>query len=104
MRISNLAAVVGVASAILVIAPIVGAPSALADNGIVEYASCVGGGTQPPPPGVSPENWFPSVRVIETDFDSAVPPAQIVQRLVDMGVKPEDAVRRVQCFVVYAPR
>lgn len=104
MRFTNLAAVVGVAIAVLAPIALMGASSAQADSGIDEYAHCVGGGTEPPPPGVSPENWFPSVRVIATDFDSAVPPAQIVQRLVEMGVQPNDAVRRVQCFLVYAPR
>jgi hypothetical protein len=42
--------------------------------------------------------------VIATDLDSAVPPAQVVQRLVVMGVNPNDAVTRVQCFVANQPR
>ncbi len=104
MRFINHAAAVGVAIAVLAIpsAALMGAPSAHADSGIDGYARCVG--AEPPPPGVSPHNWFPSVYVIETDFDSAVPPAQIAQRLVEMGVKPNDAVTRVQCFVAYEPR
>jgi hypothetical protein len=100
------AAVVGMAIAVPLIAPVVlmGASSAHADTGVDGYARCIGGGAKPPPPGVSAEDWFPSVHVIATDLDSAVPPAQVVQRLVVMGVNPNDAVTRVQCFVANQPR
>lgn len=105
MRFINVAAAGAMAIAVLLVAPaVLVAPSAHADNGIEGYARCVGGGAQPPPPGVRPENWFPSVHVIETDVDGAVPPAQIVERLVDMGVNRPDAVRQVQCFLAYEPR
>jgi hypothetical protein len=99
-------AVGGMAIAVLLIAPgvLMRAPSAHADTGIDGYVSCVGGDTKPPPPGVSAEVWFPSVHVIQHDFDGGVPSAQIVQRLVDMGVKPSDAATRVQCFVANQPR
>ncbi|WP_407689382.1 hypothetical protein [Mycobacterium sp. HUMS_1102779] len=90
----------------LLIAPAVltGALSAHADTGLDGYARCVGGDTKPPPPGVSAEDWFPSVHVIQTDLDSGVPSAQVAQRLVEMGVKPSDAVTRVQCFLANQPR
>nr|WP_297737011.1 hypothetical protein [Mycobacterium sp.] len=100
------AAVVGMAIAVLLIAPVVlmGASSAHADTGVNGYARCLGGDAKPPPPGVSAEDWFPSVHVIATDLDSAVPPAQVAQRLVEMGVNPNDAVTRVQCFLANQPR
>jgi hypothetical protein len=106
MRSICVAAAGGVAIGVLVIAPVVlmGGPSAHADTGIDGYVRCLGGDAKPPPPGVSAENWFPSVHVIATDFDSGVPPAQIAQILVGMGVKPDDAARRVSCFVATQPR
>lgn len=106
MRFSNVAAAIGMAIAVPLFTqgvPLT-TPSAHADSGIEGYARCVGGDTKPPPPGVLPGNWFPSVHVIETDTNSGVPAAQVVQRLVEMGVKPDDAVRRVQCFMAYGPR
>ena len=106
MRLIYVAAAVGMAVAVLLIAPVVlmGASSAHADIGVNGYASCVGNGAQPPPPGVSPENWFPSVHVITTDIDSGVPSEQVIQRLVEMGVSPADAATRVRCFLINAPR
>ncbi|ETZ54457.1 hypothetical protein I549_2620 [Mycobacterium avium subsp. avium 2285 (R)] len=41
--------------------------------------------------------------MIDVDLSSGVPPEQVVQRLVDMGVKPEDAATRVRCFMANAP-
>lgn len=104
MRVADLARAVGIAAAVLSVAPLVamGASPAHADSGAESYARCVG--AEPPPPGVSPENWFPSVHIIEADFDSAIPAAEITQRLVTMGVAPKDAATRVQCFLAYAPR
>lgn len=105
-RPSHVAAAVGMAIAVLTIAPVVlmGASCAHADTGLDGYARCVGGDTKPPPPGVSAEDWFPSIHVIQTDLDSGVPSAQVAQRLVEMGVKPSDAVTRVQCFLANQPR
>jgi membrane-associated phospholipid phosphatase len=105
-RSRHVAAAVGMAIAVLLIAPVVltGAPSAHADTGVNGYARCVGGDTKPPPPGVSAEDWFPSVHVIANDLDSGVPSAQVAQRLVQMGVDPKDAVTRVQCFLANQPR
>ncbi len=103
---SCVAAAVGTAGVVLLIAPVVltGAPSAHADTGLDGYARCVGGDTKPPPPGVSAEDWFPSVHVIANDLDSGVPSAQVTQRLVQMGVDPKDAATRVQCFLANQPR
>jgi hypothetical protein len=106
MRSIYVAAVVSMAIAVLLIAPAVlmGVSSAHADTGINGYVHCLGGDAKPPPPGVDAEDWFPSVHVIAGDLDSGVPPDQVAQRLVDMGVKPNDAVTRVQCFVANQPR
>jgi hypothetical protein len=106
MRSISVAAVVSMAIPALLIAPVVlmGASSAHADTGISGYVHCVGGDAKPPPPGVDAEFWFPSVHVIANDLDSGVPPAEITRRLVDMGVKPDDAATRVQCFVANQPR
>jgi hypothetical protein len=99
-------AAVSMAIAVLLIAPLVlmGASSAHADTGVNGYAHCLGGDAKPPPPGVSAEDWFPSIHVIAGDLDSGVPSAQVALRLVEMGVKPDDAVTRVQCFLANQPR
>jgi hypothetical protein len=105
MRSICVAAAVGLAVAVLLIAPVVlMEASAHADTGINGYVQCLGGDAKPPPPGVSAEDWFPSVHVMATDLDSGVPPAQVAQILVGMGVKPDDAVTRVRCFVANQPR
>jgi hypothetical protein len=106
MRFIYVAAAVGTAIAALLVAPVVlvRASSAHADTGVYGYASCLGGDAKPPPPGVSAEDWFPSVHVIQTDIDSGDSPAQVVQILVGMGVKPSDAATRVQCFMANQPR
>jgi hypothetical protein len=106
MRFIYVAAAVSMAVAVLLIAPVVlmGAPCAHADTGVNGYVHCLGGDAKPPPPGVSAEDWFPSIHVIAGDLDSGVPPAQVALRLVDMGVKPDDAVTRVQCFLANQPR
>lgn len=104
-RFGSVALAVGTA-AVLLIAPVVlmEASSAHADTGINGYVQCLGGDAKPPPPGVSADVWFPSVHVIQTDFDGGIPPAQIVQILVGMGVNPDDAALRVRCFVATQPR
>ncbi|TAM66435.1 hypothetical protein [Mycobacterium sp.] len=98
MRLIHVAAAVGIPVVVLM-----GASPARADTGVDGYAQCIGGDAKPPPPGVSAENWFPSVHVIDTDISSGVSPTEVAQRLVNMGVKPDDAVRRVQCFLANAP-
>jgi hypothetical protein len=97
---------VGAAVGVLLVAPVVlsGASAADSDTGIEGYVRCVGGDAKPPPPGVDADVWFPSVHVIANDFDGGIPPAQIVQILEGMGVAPNDAVKRVQCFVANQPR
>jgi len=100
MRSISVAAPIGIAVAVLLITPVV----AHADTGINGYVQCLGGDAKPPPPGVTAEEWFPSVHVMAADFDGGVPPAQIAQILVGMGVKPDDAVTRVRCFVANQPR
>lgn len=106
MRSVSVAAGVGTAVAVLLIAPVVltEASSAHADAGINGYTQCLGGDAKPPPPGVDARDWFPSLWVMQTDFDSGIPPAQMVQILVGMGVKPDDAATRVRCYVAYQPR
>jgi hypothetical protein len=80
-----------------------GASPARADTGVNGYVQCLGGDAKPPPPGVSADVWYPSVHVIDNYIISGVPPAEVVERLVNMGVKREDAVRRVQCYLVNSP-
>ena len=93
MRIIYLAAAVGMAIAVLLIAPVVlmGASSAHADtNG---YVSCTGSN------GGTPD----SVRVIKTELNSAYSPAQAAQILTAMGVNPNDAAAQVQCVLANWP-
>ncbi|OBG65690.1 MULTISPECIES: hypothetical protein [unclassified Mycobacterium] len=99
MRFIYVAAAVGMAIG----GPLAATTPAHADTGVNGYVQCLGGDAKPPPPGVSAENWFPSVHVIAVDFDGGVPSAQIVQRLVEMGVKPDDAATQVRCFLANQP-
>ncbi|ANR92701.1 hypothetical protein [Mycobacterium avium] len=92
-----------VAAAGMALTALIGASAAHADTGVNGYVQCVGGDAKPPPPGQQAEFWFPSVHVIDVDLSSGVLPEQVVQRLVDMGVKPEDAATRVRCFMANAP-
>lgn len=105
MRGINVAAVAGIAVATVLTAPavLVGASSAHADTGVDGYVSCVGGDAKPPPPEVSAVNWFPSLYVIDTDIASGVPADQVVQRLIVMGVQPNDAATRVRCYLANLP-
>jgi hypothetical protein len=98
MRLIHAVVAVGVPVVVLM-----GASPAHADTGVDGYVQCIGGDAKPPPPGVSAENWFPSVHVIDYDIGSGIPPAEVVQRLVNMGVKPDDAARRVQCYLATLP-
>ncbi|RAU95867.1 hypothetical protein DQP58_11400 [Mycobacterium colombiense] len=98
MRLIYAAATVGIASAVSM-----GAPPVHADTGALGYAQCVGGDAKPPPPGVSAENWFPSVHVIDNDIASGIPSEEVVRRLITMGVKPDDAATRVRCYLANLP-
>ncbi|OBH52421.1 hypothetical protein [Mycobacterium sp. E2479] len=82
---------------------LLGASPAQADTGVNGYVSCIGGDAKPPPPGVSAENWFPSLHVIDNDIGSGIPSAEVVRRLVDMGVSPDDAATRVRCYLANLP-
>jgi len=106
MRCIGVAAVAGMAVAVLPIAQValMRGATAHADTGIDGYVRCVGGDTKPPPLGVNAEYWFPSVHVIQTDLDSGESSAQVTQVLIGMGVKPEDAATRVRCFLANQPR
>jgi hypothetical protein len=92
------------AAAVMAPVVLIGSSSAHADTGVNGYARCLGGDAKPPPPGVDAEDWFPSVHVMATDFDSGDSSAQVVQILVGMGVKPNDAATQVQCFLANQPR
>jgi hypothetical protein len=101
MRIIYIAAAVGMAIAVLLIAPVVlmGASSAHADP--KGYLRCIGSDAEPP---LGPaREWSGSVRVIETRLNSGESPAQAAQVLTAMGVKPNDAVTQVQCVVANWP-
>jgi hypothetical protein len=75
-----------------------GAPSAHADTGINNYVRCIQSD-----PGIPPrehaEDWLPTVAIIKNELNSAYSPAEVVQRLVAAGVKPNDAVVEVQCVL-----
>ncbi|WP_082948091.1 hypothetical protein [Mycobacterium sp. 852014-52450_SCH5900713] len=98
MRFIYVAAAVGITIAVPM-----GASPAHADTGVNGYVQCVGGDAKPPPPGVNAEDWFPSIHVIATDIDGGVPSNQVEARLVEMGVAPADAVKRVHCFMANRP-
>jgi hypothetical protein len=104
MRFIYVAAAVGMAIAVLFIAPVVlmGASSAHTDTGINGYLRCIKSDGVPPP-GVPVGDWLPSVRVIETGLNSGLSQAEVAQKLVGMGVKPNDAVAQVQCVVANEP-
>ncbi|WP_076102996.1 hypothetical protein [Mycobacterium colombiense] len=93
MRFVYVTAAVGIAIAVPM-----GAPPAHADTGVPGYVQCIGGDAKPPPPGVSAENWFPSLHVIDNDIAGGIPSQEVIRRLIDMGVKPEDAATRVRCY------
>ena len=101
MRIIYVAAAVGMAIAVLPIAPTVlmGASSAHADtNG---YLRCIGSEAEAP---LGPaREWSGSVRAIETRLNSGESPAQAASVLTGMGVKPDDAATQVQCVLANWP-
>ena len=104
MRLSYVAAAVGMAITVLFIAPVaLMGPFAHADNGTESYLRCIKSDAPPPPPGVHGVDSIPIAKFIQANFVTAVPPAQIVAKLVDMGYKPNDAVLLVQCVMAYEP-
>jgi hypothetical protein len=97
-----LAAAVGMAIAVPFSAPFVmGAPSAHADTGINNYVRCIQRDPEMPPKERA-EDWLPTVAIIKTKLNSAFSPAEVVQRLVAAGVKPNHAVVEVQCVLATA--
>ena len=106
MRFIDVAAGVGMGIAALFTAPVVlmGASSAAhADTGVNGYLHCIKSDAEPPPPGVHAGDWFPIVRVTEQGLNSAESPAQVADKLVGMGLKPNDAVTQVQCVLANEP-
>jgi hypothetical protein len=105
MRYMNkyVAAVVGMAIAVLFIAPVVlmGASSAHADTGINGYLRCIQSAGVAPRQGA--EDWSDTIRIIDGGLNSAESPAEVAQRLAAMGVKPNDAVAEVQCVLANEP-
>ena len=95
-RFIYVAAAVGIAVAVLFIAPVVlmGASSAHADtNG---YLRCIGSDAVAP---LAPaRDWLPSVRVIETDLDSADSPAMPLRKCSVFGPTGHRKVQAKQVF------
>ena len=105
VRLTYVAAAVGMAITVLFIAPVaLMGPFAHADNGTEGYLRCIKSDAPPPPPG---EHYgldsLAFVKFIQMNLDSGVPPAQVAAKLVDMGVKPNDAVLLVQCVIATQP-
>lgn len=110
MRLTYVAAAVGIAIAVPFIAPIeLMGPFAHADTGGVNgYLRCIKSDAPPPPPGVDATpyrggDYVPLVNFIETNLDSGEPPASVVAKLVGMGVTPNDAAMQVQCVMANWP-
>jgi hypothetical protein len=103
MRFTYVVAAVGIALAVLFIAPAVlmGVSSAHADPGINGYLRCIDSAGVPP--RQSAEDWSPTVRVIQTGLNNAESPAEVAQKLTAMGARPNDAVAEVQCVMAYDP-
>jgi hypothetical protein len=93
------AAPVGMAIAVLFIAPVVltGASSAHADTRFNDYLRCIDSAGVPPRQHA--EDWSPTIKVIEWNLNNAESPAEVAQKLAAMGVKPNDAVAEVQCVM-----
>ena len=111
MRLTYVAAAVGIAIAVPFISPVVlMGPFAHADTGGTNgYLRCIKSDAPPPPPGTDAQpdpggDYLPLVFFIETNLDSGVPPATVVAKLVDMGLKPNDAAMQVQCVMANWPK
>jgi hypothetical protein len=92
---------VAVGIAVLFIAPVV--PSAHADTGISNFVRCIQQGDPGIPPRERAEDWIPTVQIIEFGLNSALNPAEVAQKLVGAGVKPNDAAAEVQCVQATNP-
>jgi hypothetical protein len=103
MRFIFVTAAIGMAIAVPFSARVVmGAPSAHADAGTDLYARCLQSDAEIPP-RESAEDWIPTVRTIQTGLNSALSPAEVAEKLVGDGVKPDDAVVEVQCVLATMP-
>ncbi len=99
----HIAAAVGMAVAVPFSAPVViGAPSAHADTAINNYVRCIQSDAGIPPRQTA-EDWIPTVRIIESHLNAVETPAQVAQKLTEMGTKPNDAVVEVQCVIATDP-
>jgi hypothetical protein len=96
MHSNSVAAVVAMAVVMMFGAAVV--PSAHADSGMDLYTRCIQ--SHPGiPPRESADDWIVTVRTIQTGLNSALSPAEVAQRLVGDGVKPNDAAVEVQCVL-----
>jgi hypothetical protein len=87
-----------VAAALMAIAVIAASP-AHADTH--SYLRCIKSDVELPP-GAEAKN-LPTVAFIETEINSGKSREQVAQELVGLGVKPDEAVLRVWCFVANWP-
>jgi hypothetical protein len=102
MRFTYFAAVIGMAIAVLVIAPVVlmGASSAHAD--ISGYRRCVGNITELPVREPDPRS-LQLARLIEQDIKSGVSSAAEAEKVAQMGFDPQAANAVVQCAMQENP-
>ena|SRR5438128_767306 len=102
MRINCVAAVVGIATTVLFIAPavLIGAPSAHAD--LSGYRRCVGNMQQLPRTDADPMN-LQTVRQVEQDLNSGASPTVETQKVTRMGFDQRAATVVVQCVMQERP-
>jgi hypothetical protein len=98
-RLNKYVAAAGPAIAVLFIVPAVlmGASSAHADTGMDGYLRCIDSAGVPPRQHA--EDWSPTIKMIEWNLNNAESPAEVAQRLVATGFKPNDAAAEVQCVM-----
>jgi hypothetical protein len=103
MRFVYVAAAVGMAIAVLFIAPVVlmAASFGHADTGMSGYLRCIQSAGVPPRQPA--EDWRPTIRIINGDPSSGESPAEVAQKLAGRGAKPNDAVAEVQCVLANQP-
>jgi hypothetical protein len=102
MRFTYVAAAVGMAVAVLFIAPVVlmGTPSAHAD--LSGYRRCVGNITELPVGEPDAQN-LQRARLIEQDLKSGVSPGAEAQKVAQTGFDPRAADAIVQCVMQENP-
>jgi len=102
MRFNYVAVVVGTYAVLIAPVVLMQASSAHADTGINGYLRCTKSDAVPPS-GQYAGDWLPVVQIIEADLNSGESSAEVAQRLVGMGVKPNDAAAQVQCVLANWP-